>query len=278
MYLLFDIGATKMRIAASRDLKTFGVPEVLETPQSFNRGITVFKNAARKLANGELIHAAAGGVVGPFNKERTGLMGSSNLPLWNGRPLKKELERVVKKPLFLENDTALVGLGEAMHGAGKGARIVAYITVSTGVNGVRVVNGKIDENSLGFEIGHQIIDVDKSYCPDCRSGTLEAYIGGRATERRLGKRPYDIHEKHFWDGYAHLLAAGVNNAIVFWSPEAVVVGGSMMKKVGIPLPRTLSYLRGMLKIYASLPKLRKARLGDTGGLWGALELLRQKTH
>ena len=63
---------------------------------------------------------------------------------------------------YLANDSDLDGLGEATVGAGKGFNIVAYITVSTGIGGVRIVGGKIDVSTYGFEPGHQIIDADGS--------------------------------------------------------------------------------------------------------------------
>jgi len=100
------------------------------------------------------------------------------------------LEEILEVPVFLRNDTAIVGLGEAHAGAGKGHEIVVYITVSTGVGGVRIIKGEIAKNQFGFEIGHQIIDLDGSVCPSCEKPVdLENMISGRATEQRLKIKP-----------------------------------------------------------------------------------------
>src|SRR3989344_1426609 len=96
---------------------------------------------------------------GCLDAKKETIFHAPNMSKWDNRPLKKELQRALHtKNVFLENDTALVGLGEAVRGSGKGKQIVAYITVSTGINGVRIVNGEIDRSALGFEIGHQILD------------------------------------------------------------------------------------------------------------------------
>ena len=73
----------------------------------------------------------------------------------------------------IANDTAVVGLGEAHRGAGIGYNIVTYITVSTGVGGTRIVDGRIDRRIYGFEPGHQTIDIDNSVWEGSASGQLE---------------------------------------------------------------------------------------------------------
>ena len=56
----------------------------------------------------------------------------------------------------------------------------------------------------------------------------------------------------------------------------LVIGGSMMKKIGIPIDATKSYLRGMLHIYPELPEIIHSALGDVGGIHGALTYVRQR--
>jgi len=207
-----------------------------------------------------------------------------NLQGWNYKPLKKELEKGTGAPLFIENDTAIVGLGEATAGAGKGCSIVVYITISTGVGGARIVDGKIDKSAFGFEIGHQIIDAGGGFEKESERGALgarkgymdlEKHISGKAVEKRFGKKPYEILDPEIWDEEARLLAFGLNNTIVHWSPDIVVLGGSMMKEIGIPIERVRHHLKEIMAIFPELPKIGKAALGDIGGLHGALVFLRQ---
>lgn len=277
MILLFDAGATKTRLAISENGKSFNEPVVFHTEKNFSEQIKKIKRIAEKELSGKKIDAIAGGISGPLNTSKMKLTSSPNLPLWVGVNIKEELEEAFSAPVFLENDSALVGLGETLKGAGKGYKIVAYITVSTGVGGVRIVNGRIDVKDVGFEPGHHIIDFKGDKCNTCKGiGHLEEYISGQAIEKRYGKKPYEIHDSTVWDQEARLLAIGLHNVCVFWSPECVVLGGSMI--VGdpaIPIKRVEHYLKKLLTIFPKIPIIKKATLGDFGGLYGALIYLRQ---
>jgi predicted NBD/HSP70 family sugar kinase len=278
MYILFDIGGTKMRLAFSKDAETFGEPRIVETPKDFKEGIASFVTIAKELASGEKIGGVAGGIAGPLNNEKSMLVNSPNISAWINKPLKTELEKALAAPVSIENDASLVGLGEATHGAGKGRRIVAYITVSTGVGGARIVNGKIDESSMGFEPGHQIInfDNDANICPGCnKQGHLEGYVSGNALEQQYGKKPYEIEDEKIWDETAKILAIGLNNTIMHWSPDIVLLGGSMItKEPGISVKKVHYYLKDILRIFPNPPLIEKAALQDIGGLYGALALLK----
>ncbi len=261
-----------MRIAASEDGETFGEPVITKTPvDDFDAGMQMFAESAKKLTQGEPVRAAAGGISGPLDTERSMLVGAPNIADWDHKPLKRELEKILGAEVFLENDTAIVGLGEAHSGAGKGEEITVYITVSTGVGGARYVGGKLDRSRYGFEIGHHIISAEEGR-------DLESYISGRAFRKRFGKQPYEVHDSAIWDETARLLAIGLNNAAVFWSPDIIILGGSMI--VGnegpvIPLECVQEYYDKILTIFPQKPRLVKAALGDLGGLHGALAYIKQ---
>lgn len=278
-YILFDIGGTNMRIALSRDGATFGEPKIISTPKDFDAGILAIKNIITELAGGEKIDAAGGGIAGTLSRDRSVFLNGPHLAGWNGKPIKRALEEMLGAPVYIENDTAIVGLGEAVAGAGKGHSIVVYVTVSTGVGGVRIVNQSIDVSAMGFEIGHQIIDAGGGFHTTSVGGMgidLEGYISGTAISDRYHKKPYEILEPEFWDEMARLLAYGLNNTIVHWSPDIVVIGGSMMNKIGIPIDRVRAHLKGILHIYPELPALEHSALGDIGGIHGALAFVNQK--
>lgn len=281
MYLLFDIGGTKMRFAFSKDGETFDEPKIVLTPQDFKKGINLINRTAKDLAAGKEIKKAVGGIR-RLDTAKEKIVPDFRLPNWSGKPLKQKLEEAVSAPVYLENDTALAGLGEAIAGAGREFKIVVYMTISTGVGGSRLVDKKIDTSSFGFEPGHQIIDADwkiypylKDFAEKEKMGQLEAYISGTSVEKRFDKKPYEVVDEKVWDELARLLAYGLNNTIVHWSPDVVVLGGGMMKKIGIPIDRVKFHLKKILKIYPQLPEIKKAELGDVGGLHGALSYLKQ---
>jgi glucokinase len=277
MFVVFDIGGTKTRVAYSRDGQSFGEPLVFETERDFKIQVKKLKEAASHVSGDRDIKAMAGGVAGPFDETHSRLINSPNIPTWVGLPIKEELERAFSVPIFLENDSAMVGLGEASVGAGKDYIIVAYITVSTGVGGARIVGGEIDKKKIGFEPGHSVINFEGLKCAKCgRLGHLEAYVGGHSLEDRTGKKAYEIHDDDVWEEEARLLALGLNNVVVFWSPDVIVLGGSMI--IGDPaisVEATRKYLKETLKIFPDIPEIKKAELGDFGGLHGALIYLKQ---
>lgn len=273
MYLLFDIGGTNTRLSYTEDLQTFLKPAIFPTPKTFEEGINLIEEIFKDFAQGHNINAIAGGIAGPLNKQKTKLINAPHLKTWIDKPLKLVLERVFDAPVFLENDTALAALGEATRGAGKGHGIVTYITISTGVGGARIVNEKIDISSQGFEPGHQIISIsDHMFSKDC-NGSLEDYISGSALELRYKKRPIEITDEKIWDKNMKMLAYGLHNTILHWSPDVVVLGGAVMKSMDIP---TIGrYVRETMEIFRDTPGIEAATLGTHGGIYGAMELLKQ---
>jgi glucokinase len=270
MYIVADIGGTKMRVAGSEDLKRFSIPIIIDTPQNFEIAIRAFADAVEKLTHNKKPDGVVIGVPGVLNKERTTLLRAPHLPTWDGREVAIYIEEALRTKVYLENDTALVGLGEAHYGGGQDQDIMAYLTVSTGVGGVRIVNGIIDQSAYGFEPGHQL--VVSGGVPQ----ELESLISGSAMFERYGKHPKEITDPKIWDEYAHLCAVGVYNTIVYWSPNAVVLGGSMFKEVGIKVSKVEEYVRSLLTIFPEMPLIKKAELGDLGGLYGGLAYLKTR--
>lgn len=271
MHLLIDAGGTESKIALSGAGHDFVGPVIIDTPKVFEEAIRAYKTIAKKLSGTVAIRAVAMGVAGHLDKEKRKLLDSPNLPDWNVRPLKEEMQKAIGATVCLENDTALAGLGESIYGAGKGRGIVAYVTVSTGVNGVRIVDGKIDRNAYGFEIGHQFAgsfgNGDPRYLEDC--------ISGASIEKKFNKKPYDIADREFWGELARILAYGINNTILHWSPDVMVLGGSMIKDNGIRLEEVKEHLVKILKIFPEHPPISKCELGKLGGIYGAMFFLKQ---
>lgn len=278
MFILFDIGGTNTRVAATEDLKKFSKPVKFKTPNNFDEGIKLITETAKRLAGDAKIDMAAGGIRGPLNKEKTELLSEDILTDWVAKPVVEKLSELLDTEVILENDTAVVGMGEAHFGSGQGYEIVVYHTVSTGVGGVRIVGGEIDKASFGFEPGKQIIDSDKTLCPDCESGSLEDMISGSSLERRFKVKPYEIpQDDAVWDQLAHWLGYGLNNTITYWSPDVIVLGGSMI--IGDPRIFREDIMRYTKEIIGGLvpcPDIFDAELGDEGGLYGAMALIKQR--
>ncbi len=270
MYLVFDIGGTKMRIATASGNEV-GEPRIIPTPSGFEEGLQQIRAIAGELAPGEIIQGIAGGIAGPLNPEKTMLVKSPHVGNWVNQPLKQKLQEMFNCPVFLENDADLGGLGEATHGAGQHHNIVAFFTISTGVGGARIVDQKIDRNSLGFEPGHQIIVPNGNQCECGGQGHLESYVGGLYLQRIYGLKGIEITDPKTWDQIAHFLALGLTNSVVHWSPDIIVLGGSVSNS--LPIETVQNYLQEYLTIFPKGPQVVKGTLGDKAGLYGGLALL-----
>jgi len=277
MYIIFDIGGTNTRVASSEDLLTYSEPIKFKTPLSYKEGMEALYEAVETLSQGAKILGLSGGIRGPLNKAKTGIISEGILTDWINHSITTDLTNRFSAPAFLENDSAIVGLGEAAYGAGVEFDIVAYHTVSTGVGGARYVGGKLDVSSVGFEPGHQIIDLSRSILGKEIPHTLENLVSGKALERRFGKKPYDIPQVDpIWEELASYLSVGLRNTILYWSPDAIVLGGSMI--VGDPRILNEAIVRHTEKAldgFVPCPPILDATLKDEGGLYGAMALLTQ---
>jgi predicted NBD/HSP70 family sugar kinase len=277
-YLVFDIGGTKTRVAMSNDLKEFVDHKSFKTPVKPEDGIKKIITAAEELCSTCEVEAIAGGIRGILNEEKTAMENDGVLTQWAGYPIVEKLQAAFKCPVFLENDAAIAGVGEAVFGAGKGLDIVAYHTVSTGVGGAKIEHGEIDESSIGFEPGRQILDIDRTVLGAEIEPTLENLVSGTAVGERFNCKAYEIPQSDaLWDELAEYLAQGLRNTILYWSPDAIVLGGSMI--IGDPrieIDPIRKYTVEALDGFVEAPLIAKAKLGDEAGLYGGLGILKKR--
>ena len=258
MNIVFDIGGTNMRIASAEGT-ALGDVKKIPTPQDPKEAVAEFVRLAQEAAHGKTIRAVVGSirwvvVDGVF------LPGDKALPKWGGARLIEELSMALGAPVSFAHDTALIGLGEVQAGAGQGSRICAYVTVSTGVGGDRIVDGSVDRSTYNPEIGNQIVNGEK----------LEDLVSGTAVKKKFGIEPKDLESIEERNKLADILALGLYNTVLHWSPDTIVLGGSMIVGVNpIPLARVESELAKRLTMYPKAPIVKMAQLGDVGGLIGA---------
>jgi len=131
--------------------------------------------------------------------------------------------------------------------------------------------------TVGFEPGHQILDVDRTILGDEISPTLENLVSGTAVENRLGIKPYDIPQTDLlWKELAGYLAQGLRNTVMYWSPEVIVLGGSMI--IGDPRIEIADIRRETVEVldgFVECPFITEAKLGDEAGLYGAMAILKK---
>lgn len=276
-YLVFDIGGTRSYLAISEDGDSLAMVKNIATPKKPETFLKEMMSLGEQ-AKGK-VKAIAGGVRGSLNEEKTGVERDGVLKAWQGFDIVEALAAAfpTAKRICLDNDTAVAGLGEAHFGAAKGLDIVVYHSISTGVGGVKIDEGFIDHASAGFEPGHQVLDIDRTVLGPDITPTLENLISGAAVEVRMDQKPQDIpQEDVLWNELAGYLAQGLRNTILYWSPEVIVLGGSMVLGIPkIPLDIVRKETVSVLGDVAQCPFITLSKLGNEAGLYGALVLIKQ---
>lgn len=263
MYILIDIGGTNTRVARTDDKESFGEPIIFDTPQHFDDWFALVIKHIDTLRNGEQVRAIVAGMAGTFTSDGT-IHKAPHLEAWKNINLKQKLGGWFNCEMVLENDAALVGLGEAVFGSGKGYDIAVYITVSTGVGGIRIVDGKIDRSKFGFEMGHQIINADGK--------ELEYYLAGSSHEKRFNMPSKEIKDKDFWKEVNYYGGIMVANTTMYWSPAVIILGGPVVNDMN--LEEIFEHAKKFTPMYETLPVLVKSSLKSLGGLYGGMAYLK----
>jgi len=264
MNIVFDIGGTKMRFAEVNG-NEISEPIVVETPNSYIEAMAVITDIIFRISKGKKVECLAGGIAGVLSKDNKKLLISPNLKDWVNRPLQEDLSRLSGARVFIKNDTDMVALGEAVRGAGKNYRIVAYLTFSTGIGGSLIVDKNLMSYNFGTEPGFQIIDSQNSR-------SLHS-VAGTELKNDYGLLFKDIKDQSIRKKVMKDIIAGIHNTIVFWSPDIVILGGGMTESFDID--NIQSSLSKFSLRFPENPIIKFADLEDAGGLYGSLEFIKK---
>jgi len=129
-------------------------------------------------------------VPGPLSVREGVVFEPPNLKGWRDVPLRGMLEERLGRPVVLENDANAAAVGEWWCGAGRGSRHLVYVTVSTGVGGGLVLDGRLYRGATDTagEIGHVLVDPEGPVCSCGRRGHLEGIASGPAIARWVQER------------------------------------------------------------------------------------------
>jgi glucokinase len=247
------------------------------------------------------IAAVGVGFGGPVNWKSGRINRSHHIHGWNNFALKRWLERFVHAPVFVDNDANVAALGEATHGAGRGANPVFYVTLGSGVGGGLVVDGRIYHGATPgeAEIGHVGLDRDGTILESrCSGWSVDARIralkkthpksllarlaaehpGAEARHLKAALRKGDAAAKRMLSEIAADLAFGLSHVVQLFHPEVIVLGGGL-SLIGEPLRAAVARaLRpNIMHAYAPGPRVALSALGEDVVPVGALELARVRS-
>lgn len=175
-----------------------------------------------------------------------------NLTALKNVSLVEIVRREFKIKTKVDNDANCFGLAEAILGAGKGAEILAGLTLGTGIGGAIIVNGEIFHGASGSaaEFGHMIIKKDGRRCDCGNRGCLEAYLSVKRREEYLG--------------------IGLANIVNIFNPDIIVIGGGIVDAGKFLFEPARKIMRkNILSPLAKNTKVVKAKLGEDAGAIGA---------
>lgn len=232
-----------------------------------------------------------------------------NLP-WRGIiPLAKMAEEKFHLPVTLTNDANAAAIGEMMYGAAKGMRDFIMITLGTGVGSGIVANGQLIYGHDGFagELGHTIVIPDgRMHEGTGKRGSLESYASAtgvtltalevleKSKEDSLlrlvprdkidSKAVYDAAIKgdkvalEIFDFTGKILGLALANAVMFSSPEAIILFGGLTKAGDLILQPTRKYMEdNLIKVFQNKVKILVSHLKESdAAILGASALVWEK--
>lgn len=243
---------------------------------------------------------------GPLDTKTGIIYSPPNLPGWDALPLKEMIESEFHIPTVIENDANASALAEARFGGGRGYDYVLYMTMSTGIGGGIVANGKIyhGANDSAGEVGHQILLPDGPLCGCGQYGCLEALCSGPAIARRaqgaIGDQSHTkilaladgqidhVRSEHVLQAAregdalaialveetAYYMGWGIANLVNILNPQIVLLGTIAVAAGDLlldPIRRTVTEM-AMQRPLESV-KIMPAELGDSIGDLAAISLV-----
>lgn len=287
-----DLGGTKIEAALMAPDGRLTVCRRVDTPPGYEAKIAAVRDlvAAVEAEAGMSVPRVGVGHPGSLNP-RTGLMRNANSTELNGRPLDRDLQEALARPVALANDANCFALSEARDGAGAGARVVFGVILGTGVGGGVVIDGAlvIGQDGNAGEWGHTALPrptADETPGPACKcglAGCVEAWCSGpglsRDHESRTGDRltgeeiaaraaAGDAAAAHSLTLHRGRLARSLSTVVNVLDPDVVVLGGGLSNLETLPADLEIEVKP---YVFSDEPrtKIRRHLHGDSSGVRGA---------
>jgi glucokinase len=310
LLLALDYGGTKLTAALTRPgrrdwlaHRRFFTPTAADGPYESQKMVELARDLLAEAA--ELPAAIGVSFGGPVFAPQGLVRLSHHVPGWENVPLAARLRAEFGLPVAVDNDANVAALGEYCFGAGAGSQNLLYVTVSTGIGGGWIINGRPYGGADGMagEIGHTLVQPGGLPCVCGRRGCLEAeacgpgianrarlYLAQEAAHARpllaqAGGNPQaitaqliaqtaaggDPFSRRVLLESAERLGLGLANAITLMNPDRVILGGGVTKSGESWWQTVCNAARAN-----TLPEIRveivPAAFGDDAPLWGAVAL------
>jgi glucokinase len=273
-----DVGGTNLRVARVGDT---GAIEAIRHAGTHGDPVEAERTIIA-LARDVMSPAVAGigiGIPGRVDFPARRVLSGGFLDL-SRVDLAANVETALGLPVLIDSDANLALLAEAHHGAARGCRDVAMLTIGTGIGAAALVDGRLlrGRRSAG-QFGHLTVDHAGLPCACGRRGCVETTSSGTALGRliREARLPADTRAESLLDAaeaadgvardvirrWALPLRAAIDSLVAALDPERVVLGGGL----GGAAARSLAFAPALSEWYQA--PVVAAELGDSAGVIGA---------
>jgi fructokinase len=286
-----DLGGTKIEAAAIDAAGDIRARRRVPTPAGNYDATIIAVRGLVAAIEGELGGRCSVGIGIPGTiVAATGLVKNANSTWLNHRPLGRDVEATLGRPVRFANDANCFALSEASDGAAAGSAIVFGVILGTGVGGGIVIDDRllVGANAIAGEWGHNPLPAprpDEWPGPPCycgRSGCIETFLSGpglAADHRRHGAPPLTSPEivaaaaddpacRATLLRYADRLARALASVVNLIDPDIIVLGGglSAVTELYDEVPRRWGH-----HIFSDsiATRLAPPRHGDSSGVRGA---------
>lgn len=286
-----DIGGTKIAVGLVQSDGRILLSDRFATAEAkdYSEFLTRVENMLQGLVTlcGDCLSGVGIGSTGRMNADGT-FQPNKFLPFLEGKNLAVDLNHRFAVRTAVENDADAAALGEYRWGAGAGSRRMIFVTVSTGIGGGIVLDGRLYRGVDGAhpEIGHHVIEPGGPRCFCGAYGCWERLASGTAMAEWMaeqsGREDIDAREicelADRKDGLAvqavhrtaHYLGIGLANLITLFAPDCIVLGGGVMNRWDLFEKEVRLVIRHQCGLVPwEKVNLVKASLGSQSGLMGA---------
>jgi glucokinase len=226
-----DIGGSSLKVVL-REKEKILKKEVFNLPREKKELFGLIEKIYKNFSQKNKLEKIGIGVAGILDKNREKIMRAPNLSFLEGVKISEEIEKRLKRKVFIENDVNCFGLGEKFFGKAKNLNYFIFLALGSGIGGAIFVNGKLilgKEGGAG-EIGHIFLDIKNKL-------DFEELASDKFLKRKLKKNTFEAKnlaekgEKRAIEAFKELgknLGFGIINLIHIFDPEAIILGGGVI--------------------------------------------------
>lgn len=261
-----DIGGTKTLVASLNNKGVVTESHKFPTPKKYPEFLKELAITVANLSTKEF-RSSVVAAPGKIDRKHGVAQDFGNLP-WEDVPIERDVERIVKCPVVLENDANLAGLSEAL--LLKQHDCVLYVTISTGIGTGIITHQQIDPEFADSEGGHMLLE---------HQGKLqlwENFASGRAIVRRFGKLASEITDEKTWRIITRDIAIGLYDLTAVIQPDAVVLGGGVLAHFDKFDDLLMKQLKEFATPLTPIPPIYRAQRPDEAVIYGCYILAKRK--